>query len=150
MKYLIFLIYLSAVIILSCSKNVSKTSRNYSLDAIVAEEYKRDSLYYEVLRKINYEQYRNKTIGDILKNDSLRHFERYHFMTKNGECLSYIEFVCGYGVFLNIYVPTNTKYIQRCLTYSKWNMDDVKKEQVDKIILTRIFPLQNVVVLSRN
>ena len=136
--------------IVSCSKKVSKGSTNYSIDAIIAEEYKRDSLYYEVLRKINYEQYRNKTIGDLLKNDSLSHFQRYHFMTKDGECLSYIEFSCGYDVFLNIYVPMTPKYIQRCVMYSKWNMDDVKKEQADRITLTRGFPQQNVVVFSRN
>jgi hypothetical protein len=133
----------------SCWRSKKSQLSVVHFDSLVAEEYKRDSLFYEVFKKIDYEQYRNKTIGDLLKNDSINHFSIIRFTPKNGECLSSIEIACGYQVFLSIHLPDETKYVQKCLTFSLWKMEDVKKERIEKVVVSRMFPQQSVVLFDR-
>jgi hypothetical protein len=148
MKINVLAICLLVAIVSSCTRKI--VSKEYSLDAIIAEEYKRDSLFYEVFKQINYEQYRTKTIGDLMQNDSINHFKIIHLAPSNGECLSYIEISCGYDVYFDIYLPEETKFIQKCLRFSQWKMEDVKKERIEKIVLERMFPQRKIVLFDRN
>ncbi len=104
------------------------------------------------LMKIDYAFYKGKTIGYFLDKEKVK-YKRFTFLEDEySGCLSNAKFSLGYDIYLYIYCPEESKYIQKCdgNIPRLWNLEDFKKEKMTKILLVQRFPqLKEVTVFPR-
>jgi hypothetical protein len=96
------------------------------------------NLIYEHLASIDYLSYEGKTIGYFLETEKIT-YQKYYFIDEPHQCLNYVEFVLGHGVYLDIYCPQNPQYIRKCdATVSiPWKYEDFIKEKTTEIVLIK-------------
>ena len=134
------------IVIISLSNTTCITPKKNTL-----EWEAKGNLIYERLANIDYLSYEGKTIGDFLETEKIP-YQKYYFIDEPHQCLNYVEFVLGHGVYLNMYCPQNPQYIRKCdATISlPWKYEDFIKEKITEIILIKKnSEYKNVIVFRR-
>lgn len=123
---LAFIFFAVSIVILGCQTSKYKFNPDFRvLD---------DSTKMEILKKVDYSKYIGKSVGDILKNDTIKYFIDYMLIEGKPYTLSSLLLSYSEDVTLQIHV-SQVKYQPDVRYDGKWDYGLFQKEKISRIVL---------------
>ena len=126
------------MIFITCSM---KNKINEKIPKRNIEENSKEFNVIDSIASINFDNYTNKQISDLLDHSLMVKYNKYEFIQEPPRCLWYLELIFDDPnskrfLKVNIYPDMSSlQYIHRCINYPKeiWDMASLKKEKIAKV-----------------
>ncbi len=130
-RILVFILVI--FLIFSCqerqSKKVNKIEVNMSLN---------DTLKYDLFFKIHLKNYIGKTVGELLENEGIKHYNDYYWSDEPPGKLNSLNLIYPNKINLEIYVYP-LKFTPSFSETNNFNIELFKKEKIIKLIIIEDF-----------